>query len=314
VAAGLAVWVAVRWASPVDSKPAVESTSMALTVPALRGDASAGRARSLSPAMAKEQEILSRHRDTVSDPDLAARFASVNDAHFGGGLPTVPVAWEPALQEVGPLIGEGFALEGLTNGRVILLNPQLLKQPAALQRALCHEMVHVYLFGQGGDRTSHGAEFQETLRRLSDEGAFEGIPATEREKVELRRALGVESARLDRENTELTSMRQQIDDDRRVLDEAVEKMNARIARANEQQDGWPTERERDALERSRNALNDLVADYNDRIGRQRAAVDAFNEEVQRYTLMAAYPDGLDAEVAIPPKSVAVSGSSSTAAR
>src|SRR5262249_5039324 len=150
-----------------------------------------------------------------ADPDLAARYGTLNEQYFAGALPAVPVIWEPRLGEVGPLIAEGYTLEGLTSGAgLIALNPDLAANPKNLQRALCHEMVHEYLFSVGDSVTNHGPAFQAILLRLSEAGAFEGIAATSEAKASLRMELRAESARLDAERQSLDRGAAEIDAER----------------------------------------------------------------------------------------------------
>jgi len=69
--------------------------------------------------------------------------------------------------------------------------------PKALDRALCHEMVHAYLYATGEEHTVHGPAFQAVLQRLALEHAFEGIAADPATRTALRAWLDAESARLD---------------------------------------------------------------------------------------------------------------------
>jgi hypothetical protein len=91
--------------------------------------------------------------------------------------------------------------------QVILLNPRLKPDAGARTRALCHEMVHAYLFATGDTVTQHGPTFKDVLRRLSSEGAFEGIPASAEERARLRAWLDEESARLEQEREAIDTLR-----------------------------------------------------------------------------------------------------------
>lgn len=71
----------------------------------------------------------------------------------------------------------------------ILLSPSVGGDDAARTRALCHEMAHAYMFRMGDDTRQHGPSYQAVLRRLSIEGAFEGLASTPEERAALRPAM-----------------------------------------------------------------------------------------------------------------------------
>ena len=188
----------------------------------------------------------------ASDPALAEAYQSFNAQYFGGALPAVRVRWEWRLEEIGPLIAEGFRLEGVTNGRVILLNPALQDDAPQFKRVLCHEVVHVALSNRSD---GHGPNFQALLRRLSTEGAFEGLVATDEERAALRTSLDQRSEELERETRRLRGEWAEVDGKDAVR---VQEYNARVRR-----------------------LQDEAAD--------------FNRKIAQYNLMISYPDGLDEE-------------------
>lgn len=116
------------------------------------------------------------------DPALMLEYKAVNDRHFGGTLPALPVTWEEEL--------EARRLDGLWTARDqdarIFLNPRLKGDARELRRALCHEMVHEWLFVRGDAKTNHGPPFRAMLKRLAEEGAFDGILATAAERDALK--------------------------------------------------------------------------------------------------------------------------------
>jgi hypothetical protein len=236
--------------------------------------------------------LLRLNTGLESDPGLAAEYQAVNERYFDSRLPAVPVRWEARLEEIGPFIAAGFRLEGVTDGQLILLNPALQQDPQKLRRALCHEIVHVAL----GDRSDgHGPQFQSLLRRLSDQGAFEGIVATEEEKEDLQASLRARAEEMDKETSRLREARSELDEAGAGLKADVDDLNARMARANEQQSGWPPESEREAARLRGVQLQERSADYNWRVQRLQREVDDFNRLVGQYNLMIAYPDGLARE-------------------
>ena len=241
-------------------------------------------AAAVNPADARQHVILQQNLDRPGDPELVTLYQAINARHFGGALPAMPVRWEPALAAVGSLAGEAFTLEGMfghTGSRsAILINPRVKASPGALERALCHEMVHAFLFTSGNPATNHGVAFKTVLRRLSAEGAFEGISASDDERTSLRAWIDAESARLDVEQREMAAIGAEISSDRAELEAA----------------GAPADAA--AFERRRQAYNARAVDANARLENDREAQAHFNAEVARYNLMMAYPDGFDEETVV----------------
>jgi hypothetical protein len=226
-------------------------------------------------------------------------YRDINTRHFAGALPEVAVRWEPALAGVGALATPPFTQQGVFGhvGKhlIILLNPSVQADPRAQARALSHEMVHVYFYSVGDTSTNHGPAFQAVLQRLSAEGAFEGIAASDSDKASLRDWLDAESARLDHEREAIDALSGEIATGRAGLDREVAALNARITAANAEGRGWPEAAEVSDLEARRARFNERLADSNARIERDRDDLAHFNEEVARYNLMMSYPDGLDEE-------------------
>ena len=236
--------------------------------------ASTLNAASGSPAQIRQAAILRDNLDKPADAELAALYAEINTRHFGGALPAMPVRWEPRLAEIGALAGRRFTLEGMF-GRVgsrtaILLHPNLQPDIEALERALSHEMVHARLFFLGDATTDHGPAFRAELKRLSDEGAFEGIASSDDERAQLRAWLDAETRRIASER------------------EALEQLGPELAR------------ERDAVERAgddgaarRDAYNLRAEAANTRTTAFNESLAEYNKQVKRYNLMITYPDGMD---------------------
>jgi len=208
----------------------------------------------------KTDELLRLNTALPSDPALALAYGGINAQYFEGRLPEVRIRWEPRLVEVGPLIAEGFRLDGLTNGHLILLDPAIQDDPEIFQRTLSHEMVHVAVRDQDD---AHGPVFQRELRRLSAAGAFSGIVATDEEKEETHRSIESAMADLEREIRELGHERIALNADTAAPNPNVADLNARIV------------------------------DYNARVTRHNDAVNALNDRIAQYNLMISYPDGLD---------------------
>ncbi|HXT28980.1 MAG TPA: SprT-like domain-containing protein, partial [Vicinamibacterales bacterium] len=139
---------------------------------------------------------------------------------------------------------------------LIILNPDIRANPQELQRALCHEMVHVAVWTQ--DR-GHGPVFQRFLRDLADQGAFEGVVASDEEKLALRSTLDGRAAALRSEAEALRTARADVDAAPGSL------------------------------------RTDRTVAYNRRVEEYNASVADFNQLAARYNLMIVYPDGLDRE-------------------
>jgi hypothetical protein len=231
-----------------------------LSAPAPEKPADAARPRSVYEA--KTDELLRLNAGMASEPRLAEEYYALNVRYFDGHLPDVRVRWEPRLAGIGPLIAEGFRLDGLTNGRLILLDPAIEDDKEIFRRTLAHEMVHVAVRDRDD---AHGPVFQRELRRLSDAGAFSGIVATEDEKEEMRRSIETTTGNLEREIRELGHERVALNADTAAPNPNVADLNARIA------------------------------DYNARVKRHNDAVNALNDRIAQYNLMISYPDGLDRE-------------------
>jgi hypothetical protein len=242
----------------------------------------------VNPADARQQALLNANAGKPGDPDLGTAYDGINVRYFSGGLPEIPVRWERALADIGPLVGPGVTLQGLFGHagthRLILLNPILQTDAPALERTLCHEVVHAYLSSIGDEHAGHGQTFQAVLQRLSTEGAFQGIPADAAERAGLKAWLDAESARIDAERKDLDGIDSEIRQTSADLDRAIAEFNGRADRPQAEADG---------LETRRQQFNQRVLEVNARLARDREDLAHFNAEVDRYNLMMAYPDGLD---------------------
>jgi hypothetical protein len=90
---------------------------------------------------------------------LAAEFARVNDAHFQGALPEVPLWLSGRMRSR----NGHFSVQPLE----IVISRRLCThgEPGEAERTLRHEMIHLWQHAQGG-RPDHGAEFRAWARRL----------------------------------------------------------------------------------------------------------------------------------------------------
>jgi hypothetical protein len=242
-----------------------------------------------------EIEVLDTARAAAGDAELNERYRTINKDYFGGGLPDVPVSWEPRLNDIAASRGDGLLLEGLTDGKAIVINPRLRSDRRLLVATLCHEMVHVRLVAGGAPvGEDHGPEFQQHLRRLLDEGAFEGAFATDEEKAAMKASLATEVAWLDTESGALRTAAADLDLERRAVDSIVDDLNARMTKANAEQTGWPSEEEQQTAKDRLAALNARSESHNERVAAFNHRIETYNENVERYNLVVSYPDGLAA--------------------
>jgi predicted SprT family Zn-dependent metalloprotease len=258
-----------------------------------------------TPLEALQQELLRANIGRTGDPVLNARYLQMSSRHFSGALPALQVMWEPRLADAGQLGPVPFTLQGmfghLRGQSVILLSPALQADEAALARALSHEAVHAHLFATGDKASHHGPAFQSVLRRLGDEGAFEGVVATDEERTNLKTWLDAESMRLDAERIEMDRLGADLERERAEVERALNHLNALATAADVQRQGWPSPDDVAAVTLKRDTYNARASELNDRASRDRADLDHFNREVARYNLMLLYPDGLDAAALARPR-------------
>ena len=195
--------------------------------------------RRQAPDQVRSAELFRLNTNLPSDPALASAYQAINIDYFERRLPAIGVRWESRLAEIGPLIAEGFQMDGMTNGRLILLNPALQNDDQQLRRTLCHEIVHVAVKGQTTEE--HGPLFQSRLRQLSEQGAFTGTVATEEEKQELHRTVEARTEELKKAVAVLQQTRSEISSDFQRIDynfsvqrhnNAVEDLNRLIEQYN----------------------------------------------------------------------------------
>lgn len=235
------------------------------------------------------QAMLEASHGKPEDANLGLLFSELNAQHFDGRLPDARVLWEEDLQR----LDEGdYRQNGMTDGKTILLNAALKTDDADVRRTLCHEMVHVQFIAAGHRSTAHDAPFQAELRRVFDDGCFEAIWATAEEKASLEQWIDAERARLDAARAHADAQGAAVRMEANRLDRLFAELNDRIRLANAAGSGWPSAEEIAAAERQRTALNDDIAAHTSALAENERAQARFNEAVQRYNLMMAYPDGL----------------------
>jgi len=209
----------------------------------------------------RTEEIFAANADLAGDADLASAYQAINAEYFENRLPAVRLRWEARLDEVGPMIAENFRMGGVTDGKMILLNPAIQEHADEFRRVLCHEIVHIAVPGESQE---HGPVFQRYLKQLADRGAFRGIVATEHEKRERRLALDRQIADLSAQANVLAQMKAALEAEASGPQPAAD-------------------------------LADRTTIYNDRVRRHNDAVVDFNRSIEDYNLMVTYPDGLDRE-------------------
>jgi hypothetical protein len=237
----------------------------------------------------RQLAMLDAFRAQPGDNELGLLFDELNLRHFGGVLPTVKVIWASDLDRLD--IGD-YRLNGMTDGRIILLKAALKDDQADVRRTLCHEMVHVKFIAGGNRLTTHDTLFQDELRRIFEDGCFQAIWASAEEKASLKQWIDAERARLDTARLQVEAEGAAIERETDRVERTFTELNERIRAANTDGAGWPSRDETAAAEEQRNSLNARIAAYNSAAVTNKRDQDRFNEAVERYNLMLAYPDGL----------------------
>lgn len=245
------------------------------------------RGRTGPPSL--EEATLNAYRDKPGDPDLGELFAQLNVLHFEGRLPAVKVIWAGDLDRHD--IGDS-RLNGMTDGSIILLKTALEADRAETRQTLCHEMVHVKFIAGGERSTAHGERFQQELRRLLDEGCFHAIWSSPEEQDALKRRIETERRRLESVREHLDAQGASIGRETERIERLFSDLNERIRTANRTGAGAPSPEEIASAEQQQAALNQSILVHNAAVAAHASDQARFNEDVERYNLMLAYPDGL----------------------
>ena len=236
-----------------------------------------------------QHTLLEAARDKPADPNLGLLFNELNALHFDGALPKVKVLWDAGLDR----LDEGeYRLNGMTDGRLILIKAALKEAEDDVRRTLCHEMVHVKFLAGGSKSTAHDDAFQDELRRVFEDGCFPAIWASPEEKVSLEEWIDTERTRLDAARAQADAQLTALKLETERVERTIADLNERIRQANAAGSGWPAADETETAQRQRAALNDSIETYNTVVAANERDSVRFNEAVQRYNLMMAYPDGL----------------------
>lgn len=243
------------------------------------------RPRPASP----QHAIVEAARGKPEDPGLGLLFDELNVRHFSGQLPNVKVLWDEDLHRLDA--GE-YRQNGMTDGEIVLLHGALKSDEADIRRTLCHEMVHVKFLAAGHRSTAHDTLFQTELRRIFDAGCFLAVWSSPEERASLREWIDTERRRLDAARIDIEGQGAAVKLESERVARTIAELNERIARANAAGGGWPPPEETGAAERQKAALNHSILVYNSAVAANAGEQARFNEAVQRYNLMLAYPDGL----------------------
>lgn len=236
-----------------------------------------------------QQTLLDASREKAGDPELAALFDDLNARHFSGELPNVKVLWDDDLRRLD--VGD-YRLNGMTDGKTILIKATLKDDDGDVRRTLCHEMVHVKFFTGGNRSTAHDARFQSELRRVFDDGCFPAIWASPEEKASLGKWIESERTRLDAAGLHAEAQLAAIKLETEQVERIFSELNERIRLAYVAGSGWPSPTDTETAERQRTALQESTVAYNSAVTANESARTQFNDAVQRHNLMMAYPDGL----------------------
>jgi len=236
-----------------------------------------------------EQVILDAAQHKPEDSGLGLLFEQLNARHFSGRLPDTKVLWESDLDRLD--VGD-YRLNGMTDGKRILLKAALKDDDASIRRTLCHEMVHVKFIAAGNGLTTHDSLFQSELRRIFNGGCFHAIWASPEEKASLKQWIESERARLDAGRLQVSAQGAAVKLAADGIERTFTELNERIRIANAAGSGWPRRDEIETAERQRTDSNNSIVAYNAALAGIERDQAQFNDVVHRYNLMLVYPDGL----------------------
>jgi hypothetical protein len=104
-------------------------------------------------------------------------YAATNDTYFSNKLPKDT---KIEIHEIPPDVHADFTIAQTTplgNGQYIIeIDPRFNNSGDAEGLSLDHEICHIYLLQQNGDGDgAHGVRFQNCMKRLAAEGAFQEV-------------------------------------------------------------------------------------------------------------------------------------------
>jgi len=110
-------------------------------------------------------------------PNIKAMFIRLNDEHFDGQIPDIPVVWNTRMTTTAGYCR--YKNEGMISMRVSIIEPykidlsdKLFRNEgydlAKIERTLIHEMVHAYLVHKYNEK-GHTPRFQRMMTRITGE-------------------------------------------------------------------------------------------------------------------------------------------------
>ena len=108
-------------------------------------------------------------------PDIKSMFVELNDKHFGGEIPSIPVVWNTRMTTTA-----GYCRyrrtrsdwSGSLTAYQIDLSDKLFRNEgydhAKIERTLIHEMVHAFLIHKYNEK-GHTARFQQIMTKITGE-------------------------------------------------------------------------------------------------------------------------------------------------
>lgn len=143
-----------------------------------------------------ETEELDEAMDANMQYDLERKYNEFNTKYFGGALPVIPLRWSNLKGKGGHVTYDIRAKAGtparrkhqrrqkenyeyVPNSAKMSISKVYLKDEAALDGILIHEMIHVYMAAVAGlIYENHGPDFEKMRREISTKAGFE-IPLTD---------------------------------------------------------------------------------------------------------------------------------------
>lgn len=104
-------------------------------------------------------------------PDIKRMFVELNQKHFNGEIPNIPVKWNNRMTTTAGLFRFRRSMSNLTPVEINLSNKlfkSLNYDMAKIQRTLIHEMVHAYLCHKYNEK-GHTRRFQRMMTDITGE-------------------------------------------------------------------------------------------------------------------------------------------------
>jgi predicted SprT family Zn-dependent metalloprotease len=120
--------------------------------------------------------------DKMFRPDIKAMFIRLNDKHFDGEIPNIPIVWNARMTTTAGYCryrNAGQVFSELRHRRPVVIEPYQIDMSdklfehldydlSKIERTMIHEMVHAYLVHKYNEK-GHTARFQRMMTRITGE-------------------------------------------------------------------------------------------------------------------------------------------------